>query len=239
MPARITMAARPRIGRHLAAALAVLVLTACSGPAPSTPDPAQVLRATGRALAGLRTLSADISFGPGIVIQGLTLSSASSRIRLPDASDTTFKVRQGDFLVDLRVITLDGHVFLRLPFSTFTELPASEASRVPDVSRLFDPRTGLPAVLARGAHPRYLGTARVGDQDCDQVSAGYAAAQLGGLLGGITPAGEVTATVWAGRRDHLPRRVVLSGPLLGRGGSQRVQADLHGFDQPVAISAPA
>src|SRR5579875_261438 len=217
MPARITMAARPRIGRHLAAALAVLILTACSGPAPSTPDPAQVLRATGRALAGLRTLSADISFGPGIVIQGLTLSSASSRIRLPDASDTTFKVRQGDFLVDLRVITLDGHVFLRLPFSTFTELPASEASRVPDVSRLFDPRTGLPAVLARGAHPRYLGTARVGDQDCDQV---------GGLLGGITPAGEVTATVWAGRRDHLPRRVVLSGPLLGRGGSQRVQADL-------------
>ncbi|HZU15156.1 MAG TPA: LppX_LprAFG lipoprotein [Candidatus Dormibacteraeota bacterium] len=238
MRARVTTSPRPRTGPHLAAMLAVLVLAGCSGPATSTPNPVQVLRAAGQALAGLHTLSADLSFGPGIVVQDLRLSSASSRIRLPDASDTTFKVQQGDFLVDLRVITLGGRVFVRLPFSTFTELPASEASRLPDVSRLFDPRTGLPALLPRGTHPRYLGTARVGGQDCDEVSAGYAAAQLAGLLGGIAPAGEVTATIWAGRTDHLPRRVVLSGPLLGRGGNQRVQADLHGFDQPVAISPP-
>jgi lipoprotein LprG len=232
--------ARPMAGRHLVAAMLVaLALTACSGPGASpSPNPTQVLRATGQALANLRTLSVDISFGPGIVVQGLALSSATSRIRLPDASDTTFKVRQGDFLVDLRVITLGGHVYLRLPFSTFTELPSPEASQLPDLSRVFNPQTGLPAILARGAHPRYLGLVHLVNQDCDQVSAGYTAAQLGSLLGERAPTGEITATLWVARSDHLPRRVVLSGPLLGRGGNQRVQADLHGFDQPVTINPP-
>ncbi len=239
MPALGVTASRTWAGRCLVAMLVALALAACSGPTTSSsPSPVQVLRATGRALASLHTLSADISFGPGIVLQGLTLTSATSRIRLPDASDTTFKVRQGDFLVDLRVITLDGHVYLRLPFSTFTELPPSETSQVPDLSRAFDPQTGLPAILAQGAHPRYLGLAHLDNQDCDQVSASYTAAQLGSLLGGRTATGEVRVTLWVARSDHLPRRVALSGPLLGRGGSQRLQADLHGFNQPVAISPP-
>src|SRR5260370_2491662 len=82
-------------------------------------------------MGGLHTVAADVKFGPGITLQGLTLSSATTRVQLPGQSDTVLKVKQGDFLVALRVVTTRGHVFLRLPFSQFTGPSASQPAPVP------------------------------------------------------------------------------------------------------------
>src|SRR5260370_14456037 len=109
------------------AALLVGLVLACSGPASSAPDATTLLREAGRAMGGLHTVAADVKFGPGITLQGLTLSSATTKVQLPGQSDTVIKVKQGDFLVDLRVVTTGGHVFLRLPFSQFTEASAAQA----------------------------------------------------------------------------------------------------------------
>ncbi len=224
--------------RSSALLLAGLVL-ACSGPTTSPPDPTAVLRSAGTAMAGLRSVSADVKFGPGIVIQGLTLSSASSHLRLPGESDTTFKVKQGDFLLDLRVVTTGGHVYVRLPFSKFTEVTADQAKEIPDVSQLFDPTSGLPALLATGRDSRYLGTEQVGGASTDKVSTTYGADQIGSMVGGVKPAGDVQATIWAGSSDHLVRRVVLSGPLLAANKVVQTEVDLHDFNQPVVIATPS
>jgi hypothetical protein len=218
-------------------ALAGLVL-ACSGPGTSSPDPTSVLRQAGQATADLHSVSADVKFGPGIELQGLVLSSATSRLQLPGESDTVFKVKQGDFLVDLRVVTTSGHVFVRLPFSKFTELSADQAKQVPDLTQLLDRRAGLPAILAAGRAPAYQGTEQVAGTDSDKVSTTYTADQLGTLLG-VKPAGDIQATIWAGRADHLVRRVVLNGPLLAAGSRVQVEVDLHDFNQPVVIATPS
>ena len=222
------------------AALLVGLLLACSGPASSATDATTVLREAGRAMGGLHTVAADVKFGPGITLQGLTLSSATTKVQLPGQSDTVIKVKQGDFLVDLRVVTTGGHVFLRLPFSQFTEASAAQAGEVPDLSRLFDPQSGLPAALAAGTATRYLGAEQVGGVDSDKVATSYTADQVGALLGGaVKPAGDVQATIWAGRSDHYVRRVILSGPLLEAGKTVQVQVDLHDFNQPVTIATPS
>ena len=221
-------------------ALSAALTLACSG-APSTPaqpDPARVLHDSGQSMAALKSVKADMKFGPGITLEGFTLSSASSTVQLPDQSDTTFKVKQGDFLVDVRVVSIGGHVYLRLPFSRFQELSADQASELPNLSRLLDPNAGLPAVLAAGKDPTYQGRERVGGVDCDKVTATYTAAQVGELLG-ATPAGDVRATIWSGHSDHLVRRVVLLGPLLEAGKDVQVQVDLHDFNQPVTITSPS
>jgi LppX_LprAFG lipoprotein len=218
--------------------LAALLLAACSGPGASQPDPARVLRDAGQATATVKSVKADTTFGPGVTLQGLSLTTASSSIQLPDQSDTTFKVKQGDFLVDVRVVTAAGHVYLRLPFSRFTELSDSQAAEIPNLSRLFDPQTGLPSVLPTGKNSSYQGTEKVGDSQCDKVATTYTAAEVGKLLG-VTPAGPVNATIWAGQSDHMVRRVVLMGPLLQAGKNVRVQVDLHDFNKPVTITAPS
>jgi len=189
-------------------------------------------------MAALHSVSADVKFGPGVHLQGLTLSSAATKVQLPGESDTVFKVKQGDFLVDLRVVTTPGHVFVRLPFSKFTELSPEQAKEIPDLAQLFDRQAGLPAVLAAGRDARYVGTEEVAGADCDKVSTTYTADQVGTLLG-VRPSGDVQATVWAGRSDHLVRRVVLNGPLLEAGKNVQAEVDFHDFNQPVAISTPA
>jgi lipoprotein LprG len=224
------------LSRSAALLLAAAVL-ACSGPSPGQPNPSTVLRQAGQAMSGLHSVSADVTFGPGVVVDGLTLSSATSKLQLPDASDTVFKVKQGDFLVDLRLVTTGGHVYLRLPFSKFTELPPDDSKDLPNLAQLFDRTTGLPAVLPAGQNPRYQVTEQVGGVDSDRVTATYTADQIGTLLG-VKPAGDVQATIWVARSDHLVRRVILDGPLLSAGTNVRVQVDFHDFNKPVAIATP-
>jgi hypothetical protein len=224
-------------GAMLAAAAILLLLAACSGPGAAQPDPSRVLRDAGHAMASVKSVKADARFGPGVTLQGLTLTTASSSVKLPDQSDTTFKVKQGDFLVDVRVVTSGGHVYLRLPFSRFTELSDTQAAEIPNLARLFDPNSGLASVLGSGKSPSYQGTEKIGDTDSDKISSSYTAAQVGQLLG-VTPAGPVNATVWAGRSDHMVRRVILAGPLLQAGKNVQVQVDLHDFNRPVDITTP-
>ena len=227
------------IARHAALLLAGFVL-ACSGPGSPAPDPTTVLRQAGQAMASLHSVSADVTFGAGISLQGLTLSSATTKVQVPGQSDTVIKVKQGDFLVDVRVVTTGGHTYLRLPFSQFTEVTADEAREVPDLSQLFDPKSGLPAALSAGTGTRYVGTQQIAGVDTDEVTTTYTADRVGALLGGaVKPAGEVQATIWVGRSDHYVRRVVLSGPLLTAGKDVKVQVDLHDFNQPVTIATPS
>lgn len=224
---------------------AVFALTgialACSSGSESaaTPTADAVLRQATQAMSALRSVSADVKFGPGITVAGVALTSASSKIQLPSDSDSLFKVKQGDFLVDLRVVTTNGHVYLKLPFSNFTELTPDQAKDIPNVSALFDPTSGLPAVLASGTGARLLGTEQIAGVDCYKVSTTYTASQLGQLLGTVKPAGDVQATIWVGRSDHNVRRVVLNGPLLEAGKVVQVEVDLHDFNKPVDIATPS
>jgi hypothetical protein len=227
------------IARPGALLLAGLVL-ACSGPASPAPDPTAVLRQSGQAMGSLHSVAADVKFGSGIVVGGLTLSSATTKVAVPGQSDTVIKVKQGDFLVDLRVVTTGGHIYLRLPFSQFTEVTPDQAREVPVLSQLFDPKAGLPAALPAGTGTRYLGTEQVAGVDTDKVGTTYSADQVGQLLGGVVkPAGDVQATIWVGRSDHYVRRVSLNGPLLAAGKDVNVEVDLHDFNRPVTIATPS
>jgi len=227
------------LARAGALLLAALVL-ACSGTASPAPDPTNVLRQAGQAMAGLHSVAADVKFGPGIAIQGLTLSSATTKVQVPGESVTVIKVKQGDFLVDLRVVTTGGHIYLRLPFSQFTEVTPEQAKELPDLSKLFDPKSGLPAALPSGTNTRYLGSEQIAGVDTDKISTTYSADQVSQLLGGVVkPAGDVQATIWVGRSDHYVRRVNLNGPLLEAGKSVQVAVDLHDFNQPVTITTPS
>src|SRR5215831_16779764 len=220
--------------RHLARTAALLLVglaVACSGPGAPAPDPTAVLRQAGQAMAGLHSVGADVKFGSGISYQGLTLSSASTSIQLPGDSDTVLKVKQGVFLVDVRVVTANGHTFLRLPFSQFTEITADQARELPNLAQLLDQRAGLPALLTAGKDTKYQGVETIGGTETDKVTTTYTADQVGQLLGAAArPAGDVQATIWAGRSDHYVHRVVLNGPLLEAGKNVQVQVDFRDFN---------
>lgn len=236
--------------RILPALAGAAVLAACSLGS-SHPDGPTVLRSSAKAMASVHSLAADLKFGPGVVVQGLTLSSASTRISLPSDSDTTFKVRQGDFLVDVRLLTTGGRAYLQLPFSKFTALSPEQSAELPSLALMFDSQHGLPSVLPRARNAQWVAAEKVGGVDCDRVSAVYSTSDAASLApaapaasgaasaaSGAAISGDVKAVLWAGVSDHLLRRAVLTGPLMGPGQDVTVDVTLHDFNAPVTITPP-
>jgi len=218
-------------------AMVSVALTACGGL--QAEDPAQVLRDAGAAMAKISTVSATLKFTQGSVsFQGYVLTGATAAVRLPADSDTTYKVKYQDLLIGLQVVITDGHVYLRPPFSGFTEVTGATAAAIPDLAKLFDVQTGLPAMIPAGNNPTYIGTEKVADVDSHKVSATYSAAQIAKLLPQLSSSGDVAATIWVGGSDHLIRKAVLSGPFGDGGTASSVEIDLSAFNAAVAIASP-
>jgi LppX_LprAFG lipoprotein len=214
-----------------------VALTSCGGL--QAEDPTQVLRDAGTAMAKLNTVSATLKFTKGSVsFQNYVLTGATAVVRLPADSDTIYKVKYQDVLIGLEVVITGGHVYLRPPFSGFTEVTGATAAAIPDLAKLFDVNTGLPAMIPAGHSPTYIGTEKVADVDSYKVGATYSAAQIAKLLPQLSSSGDVAATIWVGGSDHLIRKALLSGPFGDGGTASTVEIDLSGFNAVVAIASP-
>lgn len=228
---------RPRATLLAALAVISVVLNGCGGL--QAEDPGKALREAGAAMAKLNTVSATLKFTKGAIsFQSYVLDSATAAVRLPADSDTTYKVKYQDFLIGLEVVITGGHVFLRPPLSGFTEVTGKAAAEVPDLAKLFNATTGLPAMIPAGQNLTYVGTEKVGEVDSHKIGATYSAAQIAKLLPQLTSTGDVTATIWVGGSDHLIRKAVLSGPFGDGGAASTVEIDLSGFNATVAIATP-
>jgi LppX_LprAFG lipoprotein len=217
--------------------MALLTGQACGGLQPE--DPSQALREGGAAMANLKTVSATLKFTKGTIsFQGYTLVGAKSTVRLPADSDTVYTVRDQDLLIGLEVVITGGHVYVRLPLSGFTEVPARTAGGIPDVAKLFDLKTGLPALIPDGQNPKYVAVEKVGDVDSHKIAVTYSAQQIAGLLPQLQSAGDVAATFWIGGSDHLIRKAVLEGPFGDHSATSSVEVDMSAFNAVATISTP-
>jgi hypothetical protein len=164
--------------------------------------------------------------------------SAKTAVRLPSDSDTVYTVKEQDVTIGLEVVIAAGHVYLHVPFSTFQELTGSQAAAFPDMAKLFDPTTGLPAVIPAGSKPTYVSTDQLDGTSTYQISTSYTPEQVHGLLAALNSSGPVAARVWVGVSDHLIRRAVLDGPFGDGGQEAAVQVDINGFNAAVSITSP-
>jgi hypothetical protein len=224
--------------RRLVVVLALALIAGCGGSQPQV-DPAQTLRDAGAAMAKLKTVSATLSFTKGsISFQGFTLARAKTSVRLPGDSDTTYTVKQQDLSISLEVVISGGHVYLHLPFAAFQELTGTQAAAIPDLAKLFDPATGLPAIIPAGRNPKFLATEKVDGVDSQKIGVTYTADQVHGLLAQLSSSVDVNATVWAGASDHLLRKAVLDGAFGDGGKEAAVEVDISGFNAAVNITPP-
>ncbi len=216
---------------------ATALVVACTG----TPnvDGAKVLRDGGAAMGQLKTVAATLKVTKGaITIQGFTLVSARTSVRLPADSDTIYTVKEQDVSIGLQVVITSGHVYLHVPFSSFQEVTGDQAMAFPDMAKLFDPATGLPAVIPLGTDPKYVSTDQVSGQDTYQIATSYTADQVRSLLSDLSSDGPVAAHVWVGTSDHLIRKATLDGAF-GDGGKQAVvEVAISNFNGTVSITSP-
>jgi hypothetical protein len=226
--------------RRTVSALAVaLTLSACGGNQQPSVDAAKVLREGAAAMAQLKTVSATLKLTKGTIsIQGFTLVSAKTAVRLPSDSDTVYTVKEQDVTFGLEVVIAAGHVYWHPPFLTFEELTGSQAAAFPDMAKLFDSTSGLPALIPAGSKPQYISTDQLDGTSAYQVSTSFTPEQVHNLLSQLNSSGPVGARVWVGASDHLIRKAVLDGAFGDGGKAASVEVDITGFDGPVNITSP-
>jgi hypothetical protein len=219
------------------AVLIALLLAACSGN--QSVDAGKTLRDGGAAMANLRTVTANLKFNKGsISFQGFSLVSAKSAIRLPGDSDTVYTVKQQDLSIALEVVISGGHTYLHVPFSAYREVSGPEVADIPDLAKLFDTGTGLPAVIPAGTNPSYVSTDTLAGAVTYQVAADYGSDKIRGMLPQLNSGGAVRAHLWVDSTEHWIRKAVLDGAFGDGGKDASVQVDMSGFNSAVTISSP-
>jgi len=220
-----------------AAALLWLMLGSCT-PGESV-DAAKVLRDGAAAMGSLKTVTATMKFTKGAIsFQSLTLVSANAKVRLPSDSSTIYTVKLQDASIGVEVVITGGHTYLHLPLSSPREVSAKEASTIPDFAKLFDPATGLPAVIPAGSKSTYVSTDTIDGVSCYQVTADYKPELTGGMLPQLNSSGVVHAKIWVGVADHFIRKAVLSGAFGDGGTDASVEVDMKNFNGDVTITPP-
>src|SRR4029077_2425555 len=132
-------------------------LAACGGGQAPAVDATKVLRDSGVAMAQLKTVTASLKMTKGTIsLQGFALASAKTSVRLPSDSDTVYTVKDQDVSIAIEVVISGGQTYLHVPFSPFQLLTPTQAGALPDMAKLFDPSTGLPAVIPTGSKPKYV-----------------------------------------------------------------------------------
>jgi lipoprotein LprG len=222
--------------KRVMALVAALLLVACGQ---ENVDAAKVLRDGGAAMGKLSTVAATLKLTKGAVtIEGFRLVSAKTSVRLPSDSDTLYTVKEQDVSFSIQVVIAGGHTYLHVPFSQFQEVTGDQARAFPDMAKLFDPSTGLPAVIPQGESPKYVSTDQVDGKECYQVATTYTGAQVRGLLSQLDSSVPVGAHVWVGKSDHLIRKAVLDGQLGDDGSQATVEVSITSFNGPVVIASP-
>jgi hypothetical protein len=224
--------------RRLSALAAVLCLSACiGGQAPG--DPAKILRDSAAAMASVKSASATLKVTKGTLsIQGFALVSAKTSVRMPSDSDTVYTVKQQDISFALEVVIVPGHVYLHIPFSPFREVTGPEAAAFPNMAKLFDPATGLPAIIPQGTNKKYIASEQLDGRTVDHVTAVYSPDQVHALLAELNSSGPVTANIWISSSDHLVRKAVLEGNFGDQGNDAAVEVDISNFNGTVSITSP-
>jgi lipoprotein LprG len=230
--------------RPAAAALGLVLLPilalSCSFGGGPTADPVKVLHDAGPALGQVKSAAVELKFGPGATFFGFTVVSASGKVKLPSDSQVTIKAKQSsDSLIEIGVTTVGAQTWVTVPFLGVQEVTGPQAAAVPSVGRIFDATKGLPGVLAQGRSPQFLGSETVDGVDSWKVSATYSADQVAQAVQPLTPTGDINATLWVGKADHLLRKTLLKGKLFTADKTTTLEVRLHDFNADVNIVKPA
>lgn len=224
------------MARRLLGILAVLLVAGCGQAAE---DPGKVVQDAATAMAAVKTVQADVAFGPGAKVLGFELVSATGKVKRPTDSDTVGKVRAAGALIQPELVTFGGKSYLRqAQFLPFQELTAVEAADYPNAGRLLDTTHGVTAVLPKGTNKTLAGSEAVDGHDCTRVNATFAPADLNDALAPIKLTDAVKATLWIDKTSHLVRRVRFTGHLFDPATNSFADVRLHDFNAAVDITSP-
>lgn len=218
--------------------IAALLFTACedestSGELPPADD---VLMDSAAAVSELSSFHFELTQEDGIIPlpQNLDLESAEGDVALPDRLMAELRAEAQGLNVTVEAIAIGGDTWITNPFTRrWQRLDGVDLREFADIGAL------LPSLIPAIQDPQLRRETTLDGITTYEIEGSVDTAQLQEALPFSLPNREVTAELWIGVEDSLPRRVRIIGQLIS-GEPEGVvrQVDLSRFDEPVEINPP-
>ena len=174
----------------------------------------------------------------GVPDSGTALVGGEGDIARPAAFDGTLKVRAMGSTLDLPVISVDGTVYARVPFTPgFSEVDPA-AFGFGDPGALLDPETGISQLLESADSAELGEERRLDGAVVREVTAELPGDLVEQILTSEDPSEAVRARFSIATESGQLRRAELTGPFFTAGDDATYTLELSDFGADVEITAP-
>jgi hypothetical protein len=168
------------------------------------------------------------------IMQGLEMERAEGRISEGNRMHADIRARAGGSLaIDMGIVALPDSSWMTNPFTRAWE-PGTF-----DVSALFDPSTGLTAVLRGLAEPQLVGIESINGTSTQRIDATVDSGALTSLIPGAATGSPLSVRVWIGVDDPVLHRAEIIGAI-GEGESAELlrRITLSSFGDVLPVVSP-
>ena len=226
--------------RSLVVALLLPTLLACGGDdsddAARQLDAGALLGSASTAVQGVRSLHFRLSHENGTtpIPLNLELVSAEGDVIVPDRVSADVRAKAGPLTANVDVIGVGDRTWITNPFSRRWEV-----LRDASIQDIADPTALVTALLSSIREPDVVGSEQVDGVQTHRVRGVLDSGALRSALPAARDGYPVTADIWLGVDDSLPRRARIAGALSAGEPKNIVrQLDISRYNQPVTIQPP-
>jgi lipoprotein LprG len=169
---------------------------------------------------------------------GTLLVGGEGDIARPASFEGTLQVLALGSTLDLAVVSVDGTVYARLPFSSTFSVVDPAQFGFGDPGALLDPETGISQLLEAAGSAELGEERRVDGEVVREVTAELPGELVEQILTSADPAQPVQARFSIATETGELRRAELVGPFFTAGDDATYRLDLSDFGADVEITAP-
>lgn len=225
-------------GTKVAPALLLAPLLALAACGSSTPTAASLLSKAQSNFNAAQTFHFVVqTLHPGAAPNGTTLylTGATGDAERPKSLKAQAQVALGGTTVSIPVIAIGTKGWFQNPLTN----QYVEEDQVAGLTTLFDPQTGIGALLTQLQSPSQPSDRTINGVACWYISGTLPGAKLSGIAEGVTPASQVPVSVCVDKTSSQLDYVSVTGPLIA-GDTAQTEHDItfSQYGESVSITAP-
>lgn len=220
--------------RMLAAGAAVVIGLSACGSAP--PNASTLLRQSSQRMLGLKGFHFQMNVS-GATGSAVPVRSASGDAH-PPALRADANVQEAGLLLEIQVVYTGSGTYLKSFTGGWQRLSGQQLAQFFDPSALFDPQSGLFAVMPKMSSPARGNVESISGHDTYPVDGSIASAAIHQLFLPVLAQGNDHVTFWIESDNSDLWRARLTGHLFDASRSATVTFDFSNHDQAVTITPP-
>jgi hypothetical protein len=222
--------------RLFAFLFALAVLAACGGGSEDVAvDPTKLLADSAARMEGIQRFHYLLEHenGATAIVSGVQMTRAEGDVDGPERLSAAIAGRVATINIDTGIVILGDESWFQSPLTRRWE--RQEIS----IDEVFDPRSGVVALMRKAQSPRVTGTERIENVEVHRLEATLASADLTLLPGEPITGKTVKVVAWIGVEDPVVHRIELRGAAaVGEPENIVRRLTLTRFDEAFTIDPP-